>query len=368
MNVLHGIFNKQEPHFKNERAIFLADVEALKLSLNISRIDDVRREFLKFHDHSTDSIRHSRVRILERINPEFLCEILHKWGVLYTQYYEFLLLRHGVGGLNLQCGQAICLDNLGLTPKGMWSLSIASRYAEFWAEGSVHNPTIFDQWEKRSQFIGSREFVELHNLRETDELLVYDRRGLALPVFDISEALNSFNGQSFWESFHANDAHLVRLSEGAASTLSTISGRNFFHPGEIRVMLTQNSNHKRQALHAVNYISKRLGVVGRGYVRREENGDSYILDDTSVEHSFFIMQSLRAKTEFVKFILHKKFSRVATAVFPNQNVINVCPENCATIIGLLKDIKYLDGYCRNPTDYCYLDEWFFRGEDPSFRS
>lgn len=48
---------------------------------------------------------------------------------------------------------------LKLSISGIAAISIASRYSEFWAESSVRNINIYNQWEERLDFIGSDYFI-----------------------------------------------------------------------------------------------------------------------------------------------------------------------------------------------------------------
>ena len=355
---------REGTHFANEGAILIADVKALKLALTIGGEADVRLRFLEFHDFATSTIRRTRVRSLERMNSDRLCEIILKWSILYRKYYEFLLARYGE---ILPCEQAVDLDGLGLNPKGFWCLSIASRYAEYWAESAVHHTDIFNEWAERFNFIGSDEFVKLHVLRESDEFLVYDQKGLALPSFDVLKVSSRYDGGGLWSVFSVFNSHLVRMTENSARVLSDILGSDIFHPGEVRTRRVVKVG-VRTGFSAVNYVSSRVGVIGNGFVKSYGASRVYFLDELSVELSFFVLQSLRSNSEFQRVLFHNRFSDVARSVFPNQKVRKLVDSNAGEGLEFLNEISRYTGKMMNVCEYCFLDEWFFRGEDPSYRN
>lgn len=354
--------------FANDTAIFEADITALKLAINLNK-GKVDTNFLAFHHGATNAIRRTRIRLLDRLNPDFLSDIVQKWAALYEKYFIFLLAVHSRQPKAPPVAESIYLEGLGLTERGLSCLPAASRYAEYWAESAVHDKIVYDQWQQRLDYIGCDEFSELHNLRESDEILAYDRKGLALPIFDISRILQKPNSKNLWRIFLAQEAHLVRLSETGARRLEKIFGKDLLHPGDVRATVVWARRVLSLPLMSIRFTSQRMGVIGCGYIISGSPHEIYLIERTDVDYAYFIMQSLRSKMEFRRIIFHQELTEVASAVFPNQrNTLLENSGNISLMLEILEAANHSDGHCRASKDYYCLDEWFFRGEDYSYRN
>ncbi len=349
--------------FANDSAIFDADVAALRLAFEATRSDDVRSGFLAFHHGATRAIRRNRIGLLDRIAPERLVDLVEKWAALYRRCYVHLLQLHGDSPTPESPEEAVARDRLGLTNTGLSCLSIASRYAEFWAESATHDDAIRAEWDERMAYVGSFEFAALHALQESEDLLVYDQRGLALPVFDIARIARGVRSGPLWACFAEAGARLVRLSETADRTLARVAGRSANHPGEARIVHAER-RPGRADVSAIRFIA-RTGVIGLGHHDRRTGAVQ--IDVARRDDAYFIMQSLRAQGEFRRLVFPRALEAPAWAVFPNQNIQPIRADPGSYEAMMLAAIADRESHGRPAEDYRCLDDWYFRGEDHSFR-
>jgi hypothetical protein len=354
-----------ERRFANDAAIFEADIAALRFAFTLDRGGDVRSGFLDFHHRATRAIRRNRIGLLDRIPPERLEEIVLRWGALYRRCYAHLLARHARDVPAPAPRDAVADPRLRLTERGISCLSIASRYAEFWAEGATLHDEAFAEWDARLSYVGTAEFDRLHALRENEDLLAYDGRGLALPVFDLARSAREAGERPLWAHFLDSGIRLARLSETAERAFAAIAGRGPVHPGEARPMRAQARPDRRTGLSPILFRA-RTGILARGYHHAPTG--AWLIAGEDPDAAFFTMQSLRAEAEFCRLVVPRALARAAAAVFPNQSLrpVRSDPEAYETI--MLDAIEAHQGPVAARRDHLCLDDWYFRGEDHSFRA
>ncbi len=91
---------------------------------------------------------------------------------------------------------------------------------------------------------------------------------------------------------------------------------------------------------------------------------TYFLDSMEYINSFNIMQHLRHASEFCSIVFHKDNRDEAFSIFPNQSPVDVTNDISLEVI---IEISKIDGIIRNKNDYLCLDEWYFNGNDYSYR-
>lgn len=345
-----------KPKFKNDIAILNADIASLKFALDLNNRDDIVSDFLKFHHSATKNIRNSKINLLDSIPHEKFKMIIYKWGMLYEKYYKFLQKKHPPNELQH------FHPELKLSISGIAAISIASRYSEFWAESAVRNINIYNQWEERLDFIGSDYFYNLHRLRENGDFLAYDRRKLSLPVFDLHKELTFHKEHSIWDIFKSNNWHLVRLSNNAIDFINNNYNKRITNFGEIKAIA--HCLQRSKNIFGINFTTKSYGSIGLGYAIKRFSSMTYFLDSMEYINSFNIMQHLRHASEFCSIVFHKDNRDEAFSIFPNQSPVDVTNDISLEVI---IEISKIDGIIRNKNDYLCLDEWYFNGNDYSYR-
>ncbi|WP_446891627.1 hypothetical protein [Aeromonas veronii] len=308
-----------KPHFLNDVDIFKSDIAAINLALNLNSDISIVDEFMAFHHSATNKIRHSHIRVLDSLSHAKLALIIRKWGQLYVKYFKYLRIKP-------PCNNSTCLyPELGLSVSGLAALSIASRYAEYWAESSIRESirdlNIFNEWEKRLEFIGSKIFIELHNLRENGDILVYDSRNLSLPIFDVHNQLSSYKGNDIWTGFNKNGWYLVRLSHNMVDFINEKYNKEILNIGDVEACIIHAL--KRHGIYKINYHSRVYGCIGTGYAYTCNSRTTYFIEDIESSNAFHIMQSLRHKFEFCSIIFHKKTNILHTMYFQIRNMLEL---------------------------------------------
>lgn len=355
--------------FLNDEAISLADEQALRWCLSHQEAIDVN-SFKEMHHLFTYQIRRSKISTIDKSCPKKLISVVQNWVALFVRYYKFLVARYP----NTHGNESPLEKEFGLSKEGLNYLSIASRYAEYWAEGAIHSHSDDGDFTMRFDFIGSKPFVILHQLQVQSELLAYDSRGLSLPSFDILkivEATPSFKHP--WSYFYRANCHLCTLTPDANDRLSMLAHCNFPHPGRIWIQ-SGNVNFSvpkipqylkpGNALEEVIFISQKAGFLARAFINVDELGPVIIVDPKSLDSAFFVASVIRSSFEFCRIAFPSDMADAFSCAYPNQKV--------SSSMGATYK---LESFLANSetarsisvSKLCYLDDWRFRGEDYSYR-
>lgn len=354
---MYSLGNPAFNHFLNEDLIKKADEEALNIAIyflenKIDSYDDVAKFFIDFHHKSTMTIKHSKVNILDKFDKYKLAKIVKKWSILYFNYYVFLLKLDDKSDYKLH----FRTPNLGLSPRRYSCLSIASRYAEYWAENSIYNNDIYDEWYERRDFIESEKFISLHKFYENDDILIYDKKGLSLPTFDLNRILVNEKNILDWSSFFKKGLYLVKLNENFSSYIEENYNLKLNHPGNIFPYRKKNISND---IIEVYFQDINLKLYSINYCYIKSKIPVYIILEKDLHKAFHILQSIKKNSDYSKIIFLNDLEDVVNNVFPNQPIKNINQNIIYKNILKYLGVEY--------TSFSHLDEWFFEGKDFSFR-
>lgn len=354
---MYSLGNPALNYFLNENLIKKADEEALNIAIYFleKKIDshhDFIEIFMSFHHKSTINIKHSKVNILEKFDKTKLLDIIKKWSVLYFKYYIFLLKLDGKLDYKLHFKK----PNFGLSPRRYSCLSIASRYAEYWAESSIYHNEVYEEWYDRMVFIDSDEFFRLHSFYENDDVLIYDKKGLSIPVFDLNKILINESDVLDWKSFFKKELHLVKLNKNLSTYIEENYNLKINHPGPI---FPYRSKYITNDIVEVVFKDIGLKIFSFNYCYIGLKNPVYIILEKDLNKVFFVLQSLRKNSDYSKIIFLNDLENVIKNVFPSQPIKDI--NNKTLYKNILKSIGL------EYSLFSYLDEWFFEGQDFSFR-
>lgn len=192
-----------------------ADLRAAVWIKKVPKLNDQEliTSFIVFHQYLMFISTGNKNKIFKDVSRDHLISIVRKWAELYNAAIDSLrkIYPRTPSSIDIQIGSTNWSKTLELSAEGISKIPHASRYAESWAERSIHCLIIFDTWYERLEFTKNESFIILNNLFDDDQLCVFDHRMNALPSFDLIKGLDVTNFSSIQHFYESKGWHVKRL-------------------------------------------------------------------------------------------------------------------------------------------------------------
>ncbi len=172
------------------RRIFRADLHIARYVLELGEQDAPSAiEFATRHDDVAADITGRRIDLRALCNDdERLSDILRLWARLYRAALRELQARYPARlGTHLEFEKVDWTMRLGIATPGLAAIDQASRYAEYWAQQAIRSDEIYNSFDSRYDFISSRTYRDLAELRERGDLRIFGSDRLGTPSYDLAD-------------------------------------------------------------------------------------------------------------------------------------------------------------------------------------
>ena len=204
-----------------------ADLRAAVWIAKVPKLTDeaLFHSFIEFHKYLMFISTGNKKKLFKDVSKDRLILIIRKWADLY--YASLTALRkyypRTQQSADLQLGTTNWSKVLDLSAEGVAKIPHAFRYAESWAERSIHCEEIFETFYERVEFTKSESFKFLNDLFDNDNLAVFDRRLNAVPSFDLIKDVKANNISSILHFYSSKGWLVKRLEITAAKAVLSIA-------------------------------------------------------------------------------------------------------------------------------------------------
>lgn len=204
----------------NQKEILLADLQAAKWIERINSHTDLKQlagHFIHYHHHLTQKIMGTTVKSLEQVDKLFLGTVIQKWSTLYSTALSQLRKNFPLDAApSLIVNSKNWSEILLINSVGLARLANESRYAEYWAEKSLYNSTVYDSYADRLEFLATDLHFQISNLKLTGSLTIYDASNLGVTTYDIAKAVYESPDINFIKHFGSLRWKVVSFNEDAS--------------------------------------------------------------------------------------------------------------------------------------------------------
>ncbi|MBD2120280.1 hypothetical protein [Trichocoleus sp. FACHB-262] len=204
----------------NQKEILLADLQTAKWIERINLYTDLEQlaeHFIYYHHHLTQTIIGTTVKRLEQIDKLFLGTVIQKWSTLYSTALSQLRKHFPLNSApSLTVNSKDWSEILLINSVGLARLANESRYAEYWAEKSLCNSTVYDSYADRLEFLTTDLHLQLSHFKLTGSLTIYDTANLGVTTYDIAKAVYESPDLNFIKHFRSLGWQVVSFNEDAS--------------------------------------------------------------------------------------------------------------------------------------------------------
>lgn len=203
----------------------VADLQAAAFCIEvIDEPDDriVGRKFLSIHQFFLRNIDRDRPELFAGVDRALLVDLVRRWMRLYLLALAEVRRRfpRTDDSPDLVMKGRNWSEELDVSFEGLDRLDIASRYAEFWAERSIHDPAIRATFGERCAMVGSPAYVEYDQLHRDHQLLIVDGFTNGIPSYDLQRAMRELaHPDQLEESFGARGWRIRAMTPRARAAL-----------------------------------------------------------------------------------------------------------------------------------------------------
>jgi len=203
----------------NQKEILLADLKSIKYAEKLKSTSDLTKtvnHFIEYHHHLTKKITGTTVSRLEAVDKNLLGEIIYKWACLYLEAVQQLRQRFPLNTApHLVIDSKDWSQDLEINAFGLLRIANESRYAEYWAEKSLTDSTMFHSYDERFNFLANNNHFQISNLKLTNSLVVFDQSNLGITTYDLFQAIFQAPNVKFVSGFKSHNWKVVAFDKTA---------------------------------------------------------------------------------------------------------------------------------------------------------